>query len=264
MHKIGFIGAGNMAGAIISGIFKAQFNAEILVYDVDVEKSNALTKYKARAVSDVNTMVKESDYLVLAVKPQSFTEVIDKIKGDINQKTVIISIAAGINETYISDKFGYDTKFVQVMPNTPLLIGRGATAVACGKFVSLNEFKFVQEVFRCAGVCEVISADKMNEIIAVNGSTPAFIYEFARCFIKFASHSGIDENIALNLFAQTLIGSAEMMTKSGHSIEDLIKMVSSKGGTTIAGLEALTEGNLEGTVYDACKKCVERAYELAN
>ncbi|NLZ46721.1 MAG: pyrroline-5-carboxylate reductase, partial [Clostridiales bacterium] len=113
------------------------------------------------------------------------------------------------------------------------------------------------------GKMAAVSEDKMKEIIAINGSSPAFIYLFAKGFIDYATNVGIDEDVSKTLFSQSLIGAAKMITDSGYTIDELITMVSSKGGTTIAGLEKLREGKLEDVVSDCCEACTNRAYELS-
>ncbi|WMJ23126.1 pyrroline-5-carboxylate reductase [Paludicola sp. MB14-C6] len=263
MNKVGFIGAGNMATAIISGITKAKMNVELYAYDVDFEKASALAKFQVHACNSILEMVKDIDFLFLSVKPQNFSEVLTEIKGHLSKYTVIVSIAAGITQEYIATILGFDVKVVRVMPNTPLLLGFGASALSHNSQVTADEFNFVQQIFNSAGISEVVSPDKMNEVIAINGSTPAFIYEFARCFIEYGKSVDLDEKVCLNLFSQTLIGSAKMMMESGYTIEELIQMVSSKGGTTIAGLESFKDSGLQDVVTDACKKCVNRAYELS-
>ena len=129
------------------------------------------------------------------------------------------------------------------MPNTPLLLGEGATALSHSESVTEEEFAVICGIFGCCGVYAVIPKDKMKEIIAINGSSPAFIYLYAESFIKYAKSVGIDD--------------------SGNTIEKLIEMVSSKGGTTIAGLEKLREGDLDEAVQNCCKSCTARAYELS-
>ncbi len=262
MNKIGFIGAGNMATAIISGISKANLNVDLYAFDLDRDKIESLSKYSVKPHNTAKELVVNVKYLFLAIKPQNFSQVLADIKDSVTKDIIIISIAAGITGKYISSQLGFDAKIIQVMPNTPLLIGFGATALSRTSLISDDEFNFVQKIFNCAGMTEVVPQDKMNEIIAINGSSPAFIYEFARCFIEYGKSVGIDENICLKLFSQTLVGSAKMITESGYTINELITMVSSKGGTTIAGLVALKQNDLEGTVLNACEKCVERAYEL--
>lgn len=263
MNKVGFIGAGNMATAIISGIANAKLDVELYAFDVDMQKVKALSAYQVNACENVIQLVQQVDYLFLSIKPQTFEEVLSEIKGYVSENTVVVSIAAGITQEYIANMLGTNTKVVRVMPNTPLLLGYGASALSHNENVSSDEFKFVQSIFNSAGITEVIAPDKMNEIIAINGSAPAFIYEFTRCFIEYGKSVGLDEKNCLNLFSQTLIGSAKMMMESGYSIEELIQMVSSKGGTTIAGLESFKESNLQAVVQEACKKCVKRAYELS-
>lgn len=263
MNKIGFIGAGNMATAIIMGIKKAKLDVSVFAYDIDNEKLESLKEQGVIPAYSLKEMVIDVDYLFLAIKPQNFNTVLDEIKDYIKHDTVIVSIAAGVTEKYISSILSYDAKVVQVMPNTPLMLGYGATALCKIDIVSDDEFNFVKDVFSSSGITAKVPENKMNEIIAINGSSPAFIYEFTRCFIEYGKSVGIDEKVCLELFSQTLIGSAKMMLNSGKTIEELITMVSSKGGTTIAGLEGLAENNLNETVQNACVKCVKRAYELA-
>lgn len=139
----------------------------------------------------------------------------------------------------------------------------GASALAKDSQVSQQEFDFVCSIFKACGKTAVIDESKMKEIIAVNGSSPAFIYLYAKGFIDYAVKEGIDGEVAKKLFAQSLIGSAKMITDSGYTIDELIKMVSSPGGTTLAGLEELNKGNLLNTVNNACEACTKRAYELS-
>ncbi len=252
-----------MASAIIGGIRKAGMEAAIAVCDTDAEKlSNLQKKYQIFPANSIKELLKEADYLFLSVKPQNFPDVLGEMKENIPPETTIISIAAGITPKYISSVLGYPAKVVQVMPNTPLLLGYGATALSKSAEVGEAEFAFARSIFDCAGITEVIANDRMNEIIPINGSSPAFIYQFARYFIEYGESQGMDGKVCLDLFAQSLIGSAKMMTDSGYSIDELIQMVSSKGGTTIAGLEGLRENGLDKAVKSACEKCVKRAYEL--
>lgn len=263
MKTIGFIGAGNMATAIIKGLYGAGFKDNIIVFDIADEKANALSKYNAVKMSSVEAVVKDADYIVLAVKPQSFADVLTSVKPAFDENKVIISIAAGITPSYIGKALDCNAKVVQVMPNTPLLLGFGATAVSRNSLVSDDEFLYAKGIFDCAGITEIVPNDKMNEIIAINGSSPAFIYQYAKHFIEYGKSVGLDEDVCLKLFSQALIGSAKMMTESGYSLDELIKMVSSKGGTTIAGLEGLSDKGLGDAVDTACKRCTNRAYELS-
>lgn len=263
--KIGFIGAGNMGSAIMKGIAGSSMasEAEIFAYDPFAEKLQALADAGVKALDSAFDVAKSCKYVFLAIKPQQFGDALPGIKEAVTEDTVIVSIAAGITAEYIRSETIPNAKVVLVMPNTPLLLGTGATALSKSDSVSDEEFAVVRRIFDSCGITAVVPQDKMKEIIAVNGSSPAFIYLFAKGFTEYAGSVGIDESTALSLFAQTLIGSAKMMTDSGMTIDELIKMVSSPGGTTLAGLDALYEGRLTEIVDDACKRCTKRAYELS-
>ncbi len=272
MINVGFIGAGNMGYAIMKGIsamkedvkmYATSPSIKLYAYDCDNEKIKALAELGVTPCTSESEVVEKCKYVFLAIKPQQLDDVLDALSGCVTKDTVIVSICAGITDEYITSKTVDGAKVVLVMPNTPLLLGEGATALSHSDSVSDHEFDFVCSIFGICGKYAVIPKDKMKEIIAINGSSPAFIYLYAKAFIDYAKSVDIDEEVAKTLFAKTLIGSAKMITDSGNSIEKLIEMVSSKGGTTIAGLEKLREGGLEQTVKNCCEACTKRAYELS-
>ncbi|MDE6004789.1 MAG: pyrroline-5-carboxylate reductase [Oscillospiraceae bacterium] len=260
---IGFIGAGNMGTAIMKGIAGSNLQAKVFAFDTDSEKLNKLQEYAVMACNSGLEVLQKCKYVFLAVKPQMFDEVLAQIADGVNENTVLISIAAGITAEYIRNKTNANAKVVLVMPNTPLLLGAGASALAKSEQTTEEEFEVVCNIFNSCGITATIPENKMKEIIAINGSSPAFIYLFAKAFVDYASQVDISQEIALPLFAQSLIGSAKMLTDSGYSIEELIKMVSSPGGTTLAGLDELYKGELEKIVNHACEACTKRAYELS-
>lgn len=265
MTNVGFIGCGNMGFAIMKGILSADIGSDIKLYAFDKSEA-ALEKAVAAGVVGLGSapeVVGSCKYVFLAVKPQQLDEVLEEIASQVTEDTVIVSICAGITDDYIRSKTIPDAKVVLVMPNTPLLLGEGATALAMGDRCTDDEFGLVCDIFSSSGKVAVIGKDKMKEIIAINGSSPAFIYLYAQAFIDYAESVGIDREVAKELFSQSLIGSAKMMTDSGKTITELITMVSSKGGTTLAGLEKLREGGLHKTVEECCKACTKRAYELS-
>ncbi len=262
MNKLGFIGFGNMGSAIVRGVNNKLGNTAVFVYDTDPEKLKGLTHHGATAAGSVGEIAKRCGYIVLAVKPQQLDEVLEEIKKADNKEIVIISICAGISAEYIRKRTFDSAKIVLVMPNTPMMLGKGASAMCKCKNVSDTEFAFAKKIISSCGITETIPEDKMKEIIAINGSSPAFIYIYAKGFMQYAEKVGIDGDAALRLFAQSLIGSAKMMTESGMTIDELIKQVSSPGGTTLAGLQELYDGHLTDTVVKACEACTKRAYEL--
>ncbi|MBQ7130945.1 MAG: pyrroline-5-carboxylate reductase [Oscillospiraceae bacterium] len=261
---LGFIGVGNMARSIIKAIISSDVlcnKVKIVCYDkIDISEyfkdiDNVVVCKDAQQVIDIST------YVFLCVKPQNLDELLTSVR--ITYDKVIVSICAGISAEYIKQRSGASSRVILVMPNTPLMLGEGASALAKCDGVSDEEFDFILSVFSACGVAREISEDKMKEIIAVNGSSPAFIYLFAKAFSDYAKSVGIEEKTAIDLFSQSLIGSAKMITDSGYTIDELIKMVSSPGGTTLAGLSKLYDGNFLGVVDECCKACTNRAYELS-
>lgn len=263
--NIGFIGAGNMGTAIMKGISasSADENIQLFAFDPDASKVEALSEYSVISCGSEAELTEKCGYIFLAVKPQVIDKALESLASAVTSDKVIISIAAGITDEFIASKTIPDAKVILVMPNTPLLLGEGASALSRNEKVTDEEFEVILNVFRSCGKASVISKDKMKEIIAINGSSPAFIYLFAKYFIDYADSVGIEKSSATELFSQSLIGSAKMITDSGYTIDELIKMVSSPGGTTLAGLDRLYEGNLADTVKNCCESCTNRAYELS-
>ncbi len=264
--KIGFLGAGNMGFAMLQGIAgsalcKNGTITELLAYDPNPEKHSALKAAGVTVCADAQSLADAADMLVLAVKPQVLGAVLDTIT--IRAEQVVVSICAGITADFIRSHTIPDARIILVMPNTPLMLGEGASALARCKGITDAEFALVMEMFSACGIAEEIPENKMKEIIAINGSSPAFLYYYAKGFLDYAASEGIDTDAALRLFAQSMIGSAKMLTDSGYSVEKLIQMVSSPGGTTLAGLDRLCEGELLDDVYRCCDSCTNRAYALA-
>jgi len=267
MNKtLGIIGLGNMAWAIFKGMKSSSKNLfdTVTVYDIDDAKSQDFVKLGAIKADSIEEVVKSSKFIMLCVKPQVMSEVLEEAAFSVGKQNVVVSIAAGISFAFIKSKLGEKTKTVLCMPNTPLMLGYGATAMSKSSEVSQPEFNLVKKMFSCSGIVEEIQPDKMLDVIAVSGSTPAFIYFFADCFCKYADAQGIPYDQAMKLFAQTLIGSAHMLTGSGMSAEDLIKMVCSPGGTTLKGMEALKAEDFDEIIYKCCRATAKRARELGN
>ena len=262
--KIGFIGAGNMAGAIIGAILKKNIAipADLYICNRSKEKCLRFKDMGLNIVNDIEELVTLSDIIFLAVKPQDYEKVLIELKTSLNNNKILVSFAAGISTNYIKEIVGFNCKVVRAMPNTPILLGEGATALCNCDPLTGDEFNSVKAIFEAGGVAVVLPEDKMNAIIAVNGSSPAYVYLFAKAVIDGAVEQGIDKETAKILFCKTLIGSAEMLTKSGKSPEELITMVASPGGTTLKALEALYEHKVETAIIDAMERCTKRAEEI--
>lgn len=262
--KFGFIGVGNMATAIIGGMIESDFVAanHINIYDPSVEKCD---KFKAKGVtvcSDNIEVVLNSDIITVAVKPQNYAEVLQQFKDIDCSDKIFVSIAAGISIDFVRSQLNQNVKVVRVMPNTPLLLSKGASALCPSTDMAVEEFAPVKDMFALSGVVEIIEEEHMNEIISVNGSSPAFFYLFAKAMADYAESCGIDRDKALNLICATYEGAAEMIRSSGDDIETLIEKVSSKGGTTIEALNLFKENNVEEIIKEAMTACTKRADEL--
>ena len=264
MKKIGFIGAGNMATAIIKGLLSQNNgNPELVnVFDLSVEKCDIIKKMGVNVCKTGVDVMKNSDIIVLAVKPQNYSEVLEELKNDVTPDKTFVSIAAGISIEFVRNSLNCNCPVVRVMPNTPLLLKKGATALCPSDNISDDYKQIVYDMFAGSGVCEYISEEHMNEVIAVNGSSPAYIYLFAKAMAEYAENHGIEYNKAMNLICAALEGSAAMLRESGDSADILIEKVSSKGGTTIAALEKLREHGFYESVQDAMDACTKRAEEL--
>ena len=174
MSSIGFIGAGNMAGAIINGMLcnKVAVPEDIFVFDVDSSKLEALWEKGVNVCNDACEVVKKSRFVFLAVKPQNYSEVLETISTSVRGDNIIISIAAGISINYVLSSLKTKCGCVRVMPNTPLLLGCGATALCPSDNISDEDFDFVKRIFSASGVCQVLPENQMNTVISVNGSSP--------------------------------------------------------------------------------------------
>ncbi len=262
--KIGFIGAGNMATAIINGILgnKAKSAENIYVFDLDKNKLAVMTKKGINAVGTGKELVRNSDIIVLAVKPQNYDEVLSEIKSEADEAKIFVTIAAGISIEYVRKSLGLNCPMVRVMPNTPLLLGKGATALCRSENITDEDFEEVYNMFALSGDAAILPESQMNAIIAVNGSSPAYVYLFAKSMVDYAVSVGIDAATALRLVCKTFEGSAEMLRSSGDTPEQLIEKVCSKGGTTIEAMNVLNEREVPKAIADAMAACTKRAEEL--
>lgn len=262
MKRFGILGLGKMGGSILSGIIKSNIyrKSEILLFDVNDAIINNYTKDGFTFASSEKELIEESEIILIAIKPQMFYR-LKEINLCITDKT-IVSIAAGKTINDLKEIFG-NQKYIRVMPNTPALISYGATAIARDKDVDDETFEMVMGIFKSIGIALEIPEDKMNEIIPVNGSMPAYLYYFAEGFIEDAVKNGIDYEVAKKLTCEAIIGSAKMILETNKSIPELIKDVCSPGGATLEGMKALDEGNFKDTIYKTSKACIDKAYELS-
>lgn len=263
MKRIGFIGAGNMATAIIKGLIAQKGSADFIsVFDISSEKLDSMREMGVTACSSADEVAQSCQIIVLAVKPQNYAEVLEGLRSCVDESKTFVSIAAGISIDYVQTSLGCKCPVMRVMPNTPLLLKKGASALCPSDNMGEEDKQIIYDMFAGSGVCEFFTEDHMNEIISVNGSSPAYIYLFAKAMADYAQEQGIDYNSAMQLICATLEGSAAMLRESGDSPDELIAKVSSKGGTTIAALEKLREHGFTEAIKDAMDACTRRAEEL--
>ena len=263
MKKIGFIGGGNMATAIIKGLIAQNGSADFIgVFDLSEEKCAAMREMGVNVYASSPEVVRLSDIIVLAVKPQNYAEVLEEIKGVVSTDKTFVSIAAGISISYVQTALECECPVVRVMPNTPLLLKKGASALCRSENISDSDFDEVYKMFSPSGDAVILPESQMNAVIAVNGSSPAYVYLFAKAMVDYAVSVGIDGDTALSLVAKTFEGSAEMLRSSGDAPDKLIEKVCSKGGTTIEAMNVLRERDVEQAIKDAMAACTRRAEEL--
>lgn len=261
---VGFIGVGNMAGAILRGIISKEVlePSRLRLFDPSQEKTAVFTAMGAKVCAGLSQLLEESDIVFFCVKPQVAPAVLaEAAQLPRRKEQLYVSIVAGKNAEFFFSYLG-ECKLILTMPNTPLLLGKGATAIGEGYHIAPEEFDFVERIFVAAGTVRKVPVEMLNTAIAVNGSTPAFLYRFCKVIADHAQEMGMDRQTAVELFAATMAGSAEMILSSGHSLERLIEMVSSPGGTTLAGLASLDDSGFDQSIVKCMDACVKRAYEL--
>lgn len=262
--KIGFIGPGKMAKAIVDGIISASFLApeNIYIYGRSLEKVAYFAEKGCKPCLDLACLSEDCRIIFLCIKPQNFLEITEKLKPLVSNKILYVSIAAGLSSDCIQKMLGQEVKLVRAMPNTPLLVGRGATAISSTPNVSEEELSTICNVFSSCGTVDIVDESLINPVIAVSGSSPAYIYLMEKHVREFAQAKGMDAITAKRMFCQTLIGSAHMLLESELTEDELISMVASKGGTTMAALDVLNGKGFKELMTDAMEACVNRALEL--
>jgi pyrroline-5-carboxylate reductase len=267
MKKIGFVGAGNMAGALIRGLLRAgQLDANsIWASDpVDVQLRRLKRAHKIEVTRDNRQLVRGSQTIILAVKPQSMAAVLDEIRAESNPRKLFISIAAGFPLRRIEAGLGGQARVVRVMPNTPALVGKGISVAVPGAKATPADLKHTLKLFKAVGeAVSITGEDLLDAVTALSGSGPAFVYLFAECLIEGGVRGGLPQNLAAQLAHATLGGAAAMLSESGLSSRELREMVVSPGGTTAAGLTTLDSLHFRDAVIAAVETATRRARELA-
>ena len=259
---LGVIGAGSMGSAILQGALDAgvMLPEQVWLANPHPEKMTPFGEKGVHTTTSNLEAVRNVDILLLAVKPQNLPGVLEEIRPETAGKC-FISIAAGVSRSWLEQQLP-GAWVICVMPNTPLVLGCGASAVTERGNVPEDYYDFALRLFSAAGLVTQLPADRMNEIIPVSGSSPAFFFRMVSLMVQAAEKQGIDPETALQMAAKTMEGSARMLLESGRTAAELERQVCSPGGTTLAGLTAFDELGFDRMIDLAFDRCVRRAYEL--
>jgi len=264
--KIGFIGLGNMATAMIGGILQQKrVEPQDIIGSARTEATKELVKSKFNiTIAESNKQVAEqSDILFLAVKPIFFPEVISEIKEAVKESTLVVSIAAGKTLDYLRESFGRpECKLIRCMPNTPALVLEGCTGVCAGDNVTKEELEQVLLLLRSFGTASVVPERLMDVVVGVSGSSPAYVFMFIEAMADEAVAAGMPRSQAYEFAAQSVLGSAKMVLETGRHPGELKDMVCSPGGTTIQAVKVLEEKGMRAAVMDAMEACIEKSKSL--
>lgn len=264
-YKLGLVGAGNMARAIVEGsIHKGVVDPkDIFVYDVDKKKMEMFeNELGVGAVISMQTLCEQCDVIMLAVKPNVIKSVLFELKEMISSKPVV-SIAAGWSADMIKEVLEEDKKVLRIMPNTPLMAGEGMTVFESPSNLSDDEQAFVENIFEALGKIEHAPSRLMDAVTAVSGSGPAYVYMFIEALSDAGVLCGLPRQQAIKLAAQTVLGAAKMVVDTGQHPGSLKDSVCSPGGTTIEAVKSLENDGLRGAVINAVEKCAAKSKKLA-
>ncbi len=262
--RLGFLGAGNMAGALIKGLVHAKVPPErILASDLKAERLASLhEQHGIRTTTDNHQLLRESDIVVLAVKPQIIDKVLTEVGGEVRGDQLVVSVAAGVPIDALEARLPPKTRVVRSMPNTPATVMAGATAISGGTHAREDDLRIARELFEAVGRVVVLDEAMLDAVTGLSGSGPAYVMLIIEALADGGVKVGLHRDIALTLAAQTVFGSARLLLETGEHPGRLKDMVTSPGGTAIAGLHTLESGALRKTLMDAVESATRRAAEL--
>ncbi len=261
-----FIGAGNMAEALIRGMINAGTPTQHIVATVKrKERADELgARHGIVTMFDNVKAVQGAEVVVLAVKPQAFDSVLAQLAATLRPTQLVISIAAGIPLLAMERQFPPLTRLIRAMPNTPCLVGKGATAVAKGAHATEEDLRVAEALFRAVGYTTVVDESLLDAVTGLSGSGPAYVFLVIEALSDAGVKVGLPRRVALQLAAQTVLGSAELLLSTGAHPGTLKDQVTSPGGTAIAGLHTLEAGGLRTTLMNAVEAATKRAKELGD
>ena len=265
MYTAGFIGCGNMGGALAGAAAKAIGGERVFLSDFFEKKAQLLADELSANKADNKTIAEKCKYIFLGVKPQVIFGTIEEIAPVLKQRNdryIVVSMAAGISIGAIKEAFGFDAPVIRIMPNTPASVGTGVILYSFGAEISQSEEKEFCEIFSLAGITDKIDEKLIDGASALSGCGPAFVYLFIEALADGAVSCGVPRDKALSYAANTVKGAAEMVIKTGKHPGALKDAVCSPGGTTIEGVRALEEGAFRGDSINAVVRAYEKTLKL--
>lgn len=262
--RLGFIGAGNMAQAIIGGVINSGLiKKEEIIASAATQNTldNVQKTYGVHTTLD-NKEVAKADIIFLAVKPIYCAKVIEEIKDVVTKNQVVVSIAAGKSLEWLSMSFGSTKKIIRTMPNTPALVGEGVTAVCPNEEITTEELDNVCAILESFGKAEVVKESLMDAVVAVSGSSPAYVFMFIEAMADAAVSEGMPRAQAYQFAAQSVLGSAKMVLETGKHPGELKDMVCSPAGTTIEAVRVLEEKGFRSSVIECMKACASKSRNM--
>ncbi|MCG9969547.1 pyrroline-5-carboxylate reductase [Pelotomaculum terephthalicicum JT] len=266
-QRIGCLGGGAMGEALVAGMLREGLvdASEIYVSDIEHRRLEYLNKkWGVNTASDNIAVVKAADIIILAVKPQVIIPLLKEIVPAVRKEHTFISIAAGVAIEQIQSCFAGRIPVVRAIPNTPCLVGEGATALSAGKYAGEENMRKAMAVFAAAGKAVVVPEALLDSVTGLSGSGPAYMYVIMEGFIDGAVRLGLPRDTARVLIAQTMLGAAKMVLETGEHPGKLKDMVTTPGGTTMAGLFALEEGGVRALMMKAVANATQRAREMSD
>ena len=263
--KLGFIGCGNMASAIMGGIISNGLIRADEIIGADVFTPS---KEKAKETLGIQTaesnieVVQKADAFVLSIKPQFYAQVIAEIKDYVKENQIIITLAPGKSLKWLEEQFGKPVKVVRTMPNTPAMVQEGMTAACASTSVTVEELAYVCDILKAFGDVEVVPEKLMDAVVAVSGSSPAYVFMMIEAMADAAVAEGMPRNQAYKFAAKAVMGSAKMVLETGKHPGELKDMVCSPGGTTIEAVKVLEETGFKGALMQAMEVCAEKSRSL--
>lgn len=265
IKRIAFLGGGNMAEAIIKGLLRENSGVPLMIAEISKERRAYLTTTypTIRIVENSAEAAAWGEVVILAIKPQQATSVLTTLERTLSTDKLIVSIMAGVRTASIEEALENGTRVVRVMPNTPALVGMGATAICPGRKATPLDLDRVETIFTQTGLVVRVEEKQMDAVTGLSGSGPAYVFTFVEALSDAGVKNGLSREIASRLAVQTVLGAAKMLAETAEHPALLREKVTSPGGTTIAALHVMENGRFRGVIMDAVDAACQKSKELA-